>query len=252
MKQLLFSILSALLLACSLPSCSKQKTAPGTASLTLVNAVPASATLVTNFTGTDSITWYKSAQKLVYGSWNASNQVSAYSGRQRLGVYRYPDTTGKSTPLYNLVLDLPVGSIRTLFLAGTLTSPDTLFTTDALPYHPFSDSSLGIRFVNLSAGSNPISVNINGNASGSEVASLSYKSITGFKNYAAPATVSHYNFEFRDAATGALLGNLDVTGINNSASNNVRRYRNFTIAFMGLAGDPATRKIVLIETYNSN
>jgi hypothetical protein len=219
----------------------------------LFNAVPGSPQLVTNFTGTgtDSITFYKSALKLTYGSWAAINQVGAYSGTQQLGIYQYPDTTRKSTPLYNLVLDLPIGSIHTLFLTGTLTAPDTMFTTDVLPYHPFSDSSLGIRFVNLSAGSSPISVNIKNNAYGSEVSSLSYKGITGFKNYPAPYNVTDYNFEFRDAASGTLLGNLDVTGINTLTAN-VRRFRNFTIAYMGSPTDPTTRKVSLIETYTTN
>jgi hypothetical protein len=243
------------MIASALLSCAKQKVAPGTASLTLFNAVPGSSQLVTNFTGTgtDSITWYKSALKLMYATWAANNQVSAYSGTQHLGIYQYPDTTSKSTPLYNLALDLPIGSIHTLFLTGTLTAPDTMFTTDVIPYHPFSDSSISFRFVNLSAGSSPISVNIKNNAYGSEVSSLSYKSITGFKNYPAPYNVTDYNFQIRDAASGTLLDSLDVKGINTSgSSSNIRRYRSFTIAFMGSPTDVTTRQITLIETYNSN
>src|SRR5262249_48007687 len=152
------------------------------------------------------------------GTWVANEQVSAYSGTQQLGIYQYPDTTGKSTPLYKLSLNLPVGSIHTLFLTGTLAAPDTMFTTDVIPYHPFSDSSISFRFVNLSAGSSPISVNIKNNAYGSEVSSLSYKGITGFKNYPAPYNVTDYNFEIRDAASGTLLGNLDVASINVSGT----------------------------------
>ena len=47
-------------------SCTKQQSFPGTASLTLINAVPNSTpSLVTNFSGTDPIA-YKNALKLEY------------------------------------------------------------------------------------------------------------------------------------------------------------------------------------------
>jgi hypothetical protein len=135
-----------------------------------------------------------------------------------------------------------------------MSAPDTLFTTDTPPYHPPSDSTIGLRFVNLSPASAPVSVNITGGANGSEVSSLPYKSITDFNNYPATAAISDYNFEFRDAATGALIGSYDVTGINTLlyGFNNTRLHRNLTLALLGLPGDPATLKIMLIESYSSN
>ena len=252
MKHILFRQLPVWVFLCIMLSCSKQNTPPGTSSLILINALPNSTpSLVTNFSGTEPIVWYSSALKLTYGTASTTNQTTAYSGEQPLAIYRYPDTTEHSTPLYNLVLDLQPGSMHTLFLTGTLTAPDTLFTTDYPPYHPLADSTMGIRFVNLSAGSNPISINISGSANGSEVASLPYKSITDFKIYAANYKISNYKFEVRDAGTGSLLSSLDVTGINSTATNN-RRYRNITIAYMGLPNDATTRKTMLIESYLSN
>jgi len=255
MKHILRKFLSVWALACMLQSCAKQTAVPpGTANLTLINTVIGSTpSLVTNFSGTDPITWYYTASKLVYGTYASNNQVGAYSGEQKLAIYRYPDTTAHSTPLYNLTLDLPVGSIRTLFLTGTVAAPDTLFTTDTPPYHPPTDSSLGIRFVNLSPGSAPVSVNITGNANGSEVSSLSYKGITPFKNYPATAGISSYTFEFHDAATGTPIATYTVSGITVAANTtNVRRYRNFTVALLGLAGSTTTPpKTMLIDTYGS-
>jgi hypothetical protein len=233
-------------------ACTKQQSFPGTASLTLINAVPNSTpSLVTNFSGTDPIVYYKSALKLVYGTADKTNQSLAYTGEQPLAIYRYPDTLAHSTPLYNLTLELQSGTIYTLFLTGTLAAPDTMMTIDNPPYHPLADSSLSIRFVNLSPGSTPVSVNVTGSPNGTEVGSLGYKNMTGFKSYTATSTVSHYNFEFRDAATGTLLTSYDLTGIN-TAANNARRYRNFTLAYLGLPGDATTRKITLVETYTSN
>ena len=222
-------------------ACSKQQDFPGTASLTLVNAVPNSTpSLVTNFSGTDPIN-YSGALKLEYSK-SALNL--SYTGEQQLAIYKYPDTLAHSTPLYNLALDLAPGTIYTLFLTGTLSSPDTMFTIDTPPFHPLVDSTLGIRFVNLSVGGAPVSVNLVGRANGSEVSGLSYKNITGFAKYPATAAVSKYTFEFRNTATGVLISSFDVVDINLLLYNK-RRYRNFTLALIGLPGD---QKVMMIES----
>lgn len=248
MKHIIKLLPICLLLWCS---CSKQKSVPGTASLTLINAVPNSTpSLVTSFNGTGPIQWYLNALKLVYGKADKTNQSLAYTGEQRLAVYHYPDTNAHNAPLYDLTLDLQPNTIYTLFLTGTLTAPDTLFTVDSPPYHPDTDSSLGIRFVNLMAGSAPVSVNLAGRANGSEVNALSYKNITAFTNYPATADISRHTFEFRDAATGNLISSFDVADISKPIFN-ARRFRNFTLALIGLPAEPATHKIMLIETYTS-
>ena len=252
MKHTFFRQLPVWVLSCTLLACTKQTVSP-TASLNLINAVPGSTpSLVTNFSGTTPIVWYRTALKLVYGTVDKASQSMSFTGPQKLAVFLYPDTTTHSTPLFNLDLHLKPGTINTLFLTGTKTAPDTMLTTDILPYYPISDSSLGIRFVNLSAGSTPVSVNITGLANGSEAGSISYKNITGFKKYPATATVSQYNFEFRDAASGALLGSYILAGVNSNVASTAKRYRNFTLAFMGLPADKTTWKIALIEAYSYN
>jgi hypothetical protein len=251
MKHTFFRQLPVWMLAYTLLSCSKQTIKP-TASLNLINAVPGSTpSLVTNFNGGLPITSYLTALKLVYGTIDRNSQGLSMSGQQNLALYLYPDTTAHSTPLFNMELNLQPGNIYSLFLTGTMTDPDTLLTKDVIPYYPASDSSLGIRFVNLSAGSAPVSVNIAGAANGPEVAGLSYKNITTFRKYAATANVSQYSFEFRDAASGDLLGSYNLTGVNSVVTTTAKRYRNFTIAFMGEPANPATQKIVLIEAYSS-
>jgi hypothetical protein len=231
--------------------CTKEQTFSGTASLTLINALPNSTpSLVTNFSGTDPIAWYRNALKLEYGKTDKPNQNLSYTGEQRLAIYKYPDTNAHNAPLYDLTLDLQPGTIYTLFLTGTLAAPDTMFTIDTPPYRSLGDSSLGIRFVNLMAGSAPVSVNLTGRSNGSEASNLSYKNITGFISYPATAAVSKYTFEFRNTATGALISSIDVADINKPIFN-FRRFRNFTLALMGLPNDPATQKVLLIETYTS-
>ncbi|MDB5089224.1 MAG: hypothetical protein JWR09_3218 [Mucilaginibacter sp.] len=222
-----------------------------TSSLTVINAVPGSSPLATNFSTNYTLTsYYKNALRINYGTFSSSYEFGSHSGTTPLELYQYPDTLSSSTPLYKLSLNLGSGSIHTLFLTGLLSSPDTLFTTDHPRYHSSSDSTMGVRFVNLSPGSNPVSVDIQGKANGSEVSSLAYKGITGFKNYVTNSTVSSYTFEFKDAATGTLLGIFTMNGINNGTNgdtqDNAYRFRNFTIAFYDVPGNQNT---FLINNY---
>ncbi|HEX9513050.1 MAG TPA: hypothetical protein VF939_21320 [Puia sp.] len=213
--------LSALLLLATLLSCGKSNPLPGTASLTVVNALAGSNSLATNFSNTQATSW---DAMIDFGNFQ---EFSSYSGIQPLALYQVPDTLPKSAPMFVLSLNLPVNTIHSLFLTGTTSAPDTLLVTDTPPYHAAADSSMGIRFVNLSPGSAPVSVDIQGQANGSEAASLPYKSLTAFRNYSATSVVTGYNFEFRDAASGALLASYTLTPA---------AYRNYTIALEGLPG----------------
>jgi len=171
-----------------------------------------------------------------------------------LGLYEYPDTTVKSTPLYNFTLALSNNSIHSLFLTGTVSAPDTLYTSDVLPYYPPGDSVVGIRFVNLSPGSNPISVNITGNPLGSEANSLAYKGLSNFHQYPATSSISSYTFEFHDVATGNMLASYTLNGINNIGSvfsTNNYVYRNYTLALIGANDSTGTfaQNCLLINNY---
>lgn len=235
-------------------SCSKENNPQGTSTLTIINAVTGSDLLVANFNGTVPLNNYLNANRLKYNLFTAlSNQFTSYSGRQPLAVYAYPDTLEKSTPLVNLVLDLPVGSVHSLFITGTLEHADTLFVTDQLPYYPLADSVTGIRFVNLSPGSAPVSVRILGRTGSAEVSSLPYRGITGFKQYEAKAASEDYVFEFRDAGSGALITSYQTTGISNpgtTAPNNWRNH-NFTLALLGQPGGTGNLapSVLLINNY---
>lgn len=232
-KVMKFGSLMGLIVA--LASCSKDNVSPsGGASLIIVNAIVGSSNLVTNFTSNTPLIYYQTAQQISFGSYK---EFGNYSGTINLSLSQIIDTTHT---LFNGVVNLPQNAIQTLFLTGTTTLPESFQTTDTLSYHNPTDSTVGVRFVNLSPGSNPISVNISGNSNGSEIASLVYKNITSFKNYPATSAVSSYVFQIRDAGSGTLLGTFTMSGINNgtgtNTSNNVYRYRNVTIALKGLPG----------------
>lgn len=255
-KEILFAYISGLLFLVGLASCSKEKTVPGAVSLTLVNGMVGSTPfLVTNFSGGNPLQSYTAAMKIRYATYSIFNQSGSYGGKQPLAVYRYPDTTVHSIPVIHVDLNLEPHSMHTLFLAGTITEPDTLFTTDTPPSHPVEDSTMGVRFVNLLKGGAPISINIQGMQNGSEQPFLAYKGVTPFTIYKASAGVSSYVFEFRNAGAGNLMETYTIDGINapgTSAQPNRRRYRNLTIVLMGTIDDPASQTVALYESYNPN
>ncbi|QEC43130.1 DUF4397 domain-containing protein [Pseudobacter ginsenosidimutans] len=232
----------------------------GTATLLMFNAVTGSDTLVTSFNGTETIRYFKTANRLVYGEvispyfFNMNGQFNSYAGDQPIVLYNNNDTTSKSQPVFDLQVNLPVSSISSLFLTGSLADPDTLFTRDHLPYHPSTDSSMGIRFVNLSPGNMKLSVNLAGETHGSEVSGLQYKGITGFTNYPVTEGVEEYNYEFRDASNGDLITTFTIDVRNSQSGNfiiNQRRYRNYTLMFYGKAGSTGTDKQA-VQIMNNN
>lgn len=227
-------LLLVAMIANAIIACTKTNTPRGAASVTVVNAMAGNTSMAITFDPIDTLV--PAATQINY---NASQQLSYYSGQQKCFLHEVDQTTSfpNPKPLLVLSLDLPISSTRSLFLTGTEAHPDTLFVDDKPFYFPVQDTSMGIRFVNLSPGSTPISVNIEGQSNGSTINSLSYKGITNFKSYPANAAVSNYVFEFRDAATGDLLATYSINEVNNpgmDASPNLWRFRNFTLVFNGL------------------
>lgn len=264
-------IIASLITTITQTSCKKQSIPPigSVASLNIVNALPTSVALipVQGTTGPKytnvlpSLPQYGSyqnftgAQTVSYGS---SFLIGPPSGSLQLYlVQRNADTIVNhgqvSKFMFNQSLTLNVNKVYSLFIIGKdTTAPDYLFVQDTLPYH--ADSSAGIRFANLSTGSNPISVDIKGQANGSEVASLSYKGITSFKGYPTPYTISSYVFEFRDAASGTLLASYTLSGVNNGTGTNTTantvRFNNLTLALIGQpSGGVIAQKVIQINNY---
>lgn len=232
---ILIPLLSGLLL-----SCKKEKEYQGTASLTIVNAVVGSEPLLSNFMESGHINYFfKKFQAFYYNSFNESlNMHNAYSGNQSIRIFQYPDTTDEDGPLFDMRLDLPVASVNSLYLTGTVASPDTVFIRESIPAFEFTDSIMRLRFINLSPGSAPISINVKGQNNGSVAASLPFKGMTGFIHFSVGTNVNDYEFEFRDAITGNLITTLVTSFINNPGTvvPNSWIFKNFTVAFTGKPG----------------
>jgi hypothetical protein len=206
-EKLSFIIISGICLVAV--GCIKTNTLPGTSSLTIVNAIPNSNAIVTNFLGnngsktTDSFQYYNSALQIYYGSYS---EVSSYTGATHISLSQTSDTL---LPIANMTLNMQIGGIYSLFLAGSdTTQVDTLFSKDNIPYYPASgDSATGVRFVNLSKGSTPISITLQSDTNHSAILSnIAYKNISSFQSFSANSISQSngYIFEFRDATNTIL------------------------------------------------
>jgi hypothetical protein len=188
--------------------CRKTSSPENSAALNIVNAINNSNPIVTNFTEFNakgiletSLQFYSTANQIPFAS---SWESGSYVGKTGLSIAQISDTT---TTIWNGHFNLSVGSIQSLFLFGDTSSVDTLFSVDAIPFYPFSDSVAGVRFVNLVRNSQPMSINIQENPpSQTEFTDLDYKRLSSFKAYSANSAVpGYYNFEIRDQATDSLL-----------------------------------------------
>jgi hypothetical protein len=230
-------------------ACQKATTAPSVlkpAAFTVVNVIPNSAPIVPVFNTSSDIEFFGTALAIGYPGFS---EYSPSAGNDTLYVVQQNNDTldigPKATGLmFYSILNLKAGGIYSLFLTGADTSsPDYLLTTDSLTYHGPADSAVGIRFVNLSTGSNPMSINLEGSPNGSEVINLPYKGITGFKDYVCNSTMTNsaYLFVIRDVATGDSLTSYTLYGFGvgnvgtglEDPNGNALTFKNVTIAVYG-------------------
>jgi hypothetical protein len=257
-KYVLCGMLIAMIAVC----CSKNnyQVIKGGTSFTMVDAIPGSNNVVTNFNGApsgkvpDTLHYFNSALQISYGSYQ---ELSGYVGKSPLSI-SYITDTGLS--VWNGVLNLSLDSIYSLFFTGADTlHVDTMFTADIPLNHSITDSTVGIRFVNLSTGSDPISVNLEGSPNGSEVTSLSYKQITGFKDYSSNSNLTNggYLFVFKDLVTGdsltsfSISGNGTGPGLADPNNGNLLVFKNVTVALIGQPGVNANvrQSVILVDNY---
>ena len=138
---------------------------------------------------------------------NASNSTPLLFGQNQITL-----TNKVVTPVatyYNQPLTADNNGNYSLFLGGSSpTLIDPIIIKES--YQNFTDSLCAVRFINLSPNSTPVSVNITGQANGSEVTSLAYKAYSSFKQYPAKKVNANYAFQIRDAATGTLLASYSM------------------------------------------
>jgi hypothetical protein len=183
-------------------ACHKSSTvviSPG--SLNIINAIPTSQPVIPVLGTTQPVQYFASAQTVSYGN---AQIYSPLNGPNILYIVQSTDTT-EITPKFEMfsgTLTLTAGGIYSFFLTGDTSAVDTFFVQDHIPVYP--DSSAGVRFVNLSPGSGPMSINLQGNPiTQTEFSNLGYKQISAFKAYSASSGApGNYTFVVHDQASG--------------------------------------------------
>jgi hypothetical protein len=220
MKYILF-LAAALVTLFGLQACKKTSiiTSP-LASVNVTNVVVGGTALTYNST------------TLTVGNNNYS-QLTMNAGNSTLNLY--PAAT-PGNPYYNQTFQTSNGDNYSLFLSGVSPSAiDDILVKES--YTNYNDSVCGVRFINLSPDSNPISVNVMGQENGSTINSLAYKAYSDFIQF--PATVANprYAFQIRDSATGNILASYTLT---------TPYFNNVTIVVRGLISAPA---VLLVKNY---
>jgi hypothetical protein len=191
-------------------------------SFNITNVVIGGNTLTLNNTGSNILN-------------NSYTQCTLFAGESQI---KLDDTSIHPQQVYyDQTISTISGSYYSLFLTGaSSTQIDNILIKEN--YSNYTDSVAGVRFINLSPGSNPVSVDITGKTNGSEVTNLAYKAFTSFNKYSATTANSSYNFEFRDVVTGTLIATYSLSP---------PVFKNVTLALTGLVNSNPT--VISINEY---
>lgn len=209
------------------------------ASLNIVNATVGVSAAKVRFSGPNGANYYNLiTATTAYGA-NTAFGVNANTNVP-VTIINSPDST---KIIYQNTLNFSNGDLYTLYLAGQATAVDTILRKEtSLP--SFTDSSCGVRFINLSYNSNPITVTLSTAATTAitEFTGLAYKTQSVFKTFPAGVANNTYTFQVRDAGSMALLGSYTLT---------VPRFFSCTLAWIGQTGGTGTAavKVQRINNY---
>jgi hypothetical protein len=164
---------------------------------------------------------------------NSNAQLAVIAGQN--AIYVWP-TSDSAHPYYNdpkfVSQDREVYS---LFLTGTAAAPEGILVKDNIPYR--TDSTAGIRFINLAPGSTPLNITLSTSTGTNEVANLAYKDITEFKTYPGLYN-SAYTFQVRAANNpNTVITTFTLT------SSTVPRFANITVVIRQSGSSLATFRV---------
>lgn len=219
----------------STTSCHKSSALVSSVSINFINAIPASNGIIPVL-GTQAIQYYSTAREVYY---QQGQLYSPISGVIPLTIIQISDTT---VPIFKGSLTVRAGGIYSFYLAGDTIKPETMLLQDTIPV--YYDSSAGVRFINLSPDSHPISVNIQGNLSSqTEFSSLGFNQISSFKKYLANSTIisGNYTFEIRDQASNTVLTTF-IWGYT--------LFKNNTLVISGSVNPTSTTPITVFQVNN--
>lgn len=226
MKTIIKTILTVNILCCLLACKKTDSPYASSGAINVTNAVIGGATLTFNSTtqtvSNNNYSWFPVA-----------------SGNSVVNLNIAATATSPSIAYYNQNLTVSDADNYSLFLSGS--SPSSVDATLIKEtYSNYSDSLCGVRIINLAPNSNPINVNIKGNAPGSEVNNLAYKAYSNFTQHPAKKLNPSYIFEFRDAGTGNLITSYTLT---------TPYFHNVTLVLRGKVGGSPAPGVTLDADY---
>ncbi|HEY4147273.1 MAG TPA: hypothetical protein VGM41_00020 [Chitinophagaceae bacterium] len=202
------------------------------ASLNIVNASVNLGTVKVNFTGLKGL--YSSISTTV--AYGANTAYGANAGVTVPVTIVPADTTQTA---FSGNFSFVTGGIYSFYLAGQSTAVDTILVKENIP--SYTDSSCGVRFINLSYNSSPVVVTLASSITTNEFSSTPYKQMSGFKKYPALVANGTYAFTVRDASTNALIASYTLT---------TPRFFNCTLALKGMIGGTGTSAIGVMRVNN--
>jgi hypothetical protein len=208
-----------LLLRCFLPlifvlSCNKHHfKAPPVASLTVTNAV----------VGGKSI---RIGGNLTTIANNSFAQLSLLVKESDFDIYVWPVGDSAHPYYVHSKFNVQDQEIYSLFIGGTTGSIEGVLIKENLIYH--TDSTCGIRFINLSPNSASINVTLSTSPTVNEISNFSYKQFTDYKLYPAKSTNNSYIFQIRKGSDNSLLSSFTLP---------TPRFANITLVIRGLIGN---------------
>lgn len=150
-------------------------------------------------------------------------------------IYLWP--VGDSlNPYYTSNKDFVIeqGDIYSLYLAGSIASPNAILVKEFIPIR--NDSTAGIRFINLSQYPSSLNITLASSPGTDELSSLSYKGITEFKSYPALYN-STYTFQIRDVSTKEILTTYSFQ------PSTIPRFANVTLVIRGQSGSIGVSRV---------
>ncbi|MGN6418670.1 MAG: hypothetical protein ACTHMC_14340 [Pseudobacter sp.] len=243
----LLSAITIFLLLIVLNACDKAKLYDANpATVQPFNLLNDGVVLRANLSGKHPIQ-YSTALTLYNKSFNLRSNIFLKIFPQKIDLYAQPDTMPHDRPVVSADLQLETGKIYSMFIYEEKSAAAYTVNEDKFPDIGMNDSLTLIRFANFSEGQ-ALSVNIKGQAPGSYIQLLPFKSVTEFAALKVGRSVADYQFEIRDYASGDLLTTYTTTNIG-TTNISLWMYIPNTLVFTGRPSGTGTnqQKIVLMK-----
>ena len=234
MKKIVIAPILALTLLAGFSSCKKETGYQSNATLNMINCMVDAEIIVSDFGIDRSVKYLWESKFNRYAEHNVYAQLSLPTGLHTITTYNYPDTLSKDAALKTISIEAESADMLSLFFVGDKAHPDTMLIREEFPVHMYGDSTFSVRFLNLSYGSNPVRVEVDGTAQ-PLVSNLAYKARSGWHTFSARANAGTYMIRFKDQVSGNEIASYTISdaGSTGDFTPNIWRKNNVSIALIG-------------------